>query len=54
MPKNAGLFYVALTRERNHVHLIVDRSQPSCFTLELLGNEYGVMHIGRDTRSELA
>jgi len=48
------LFYVALTRARHQVHLIVDRNQPSPFALELLSNEYEVMHIGRDMHSDLA
>jgi DNA helicase-4 len=40
------LFYVALTRARRQVHLIVDRTHPSCFALELLNGEYNVKHIG--------
>ena len=41
------LFYVALTRARQQVHLIVDRNHPSAFALELLDPEYDVKHIGR-------
>jgi DNA helicase-4 len=41
------LFYVALTRARHQVHLIVDRIRPSSFALELLDNEYDVTHVGR-------
>lgn len=40
------LFYVALTRAKHQVHLIVDRTCPSCFALELLDSEYDVKHIG--------
>lgn len=39
------LFYVALTRARNQVHLVVNRDQPSSFALELLNDEYDVAHI---------
>lgn len=46
------LFYVALTRARQQVHLIVDRAHPSSFALELLNGEYDVRHIGRDTQHE--
>ncbi len=46
------LFYVALTRARHQVHLIVDRVRPSSFALELLGNEYEVRHIGRSANDE--
>lgn len=41
------LFYVALTRARLQVHLIVDRARPSAFALELLNEGYDVRHIGR-------
>ncbi len=41
------LFYVALTRARHQVHLLVDRLCPSPFALELLNDEYDVRHIGR-------
>ncbi len=41
------LFYVALTRARYQVHLLVDRIRPSSFALELLNSEYDVQHIGR-------
>jgi DNA helicase-4 len=41
------LFYVALTRARHQVHLIVDRISPSSFALELINSEYDVRHIGR-------
>jgi DNA helicase-4 len=43
------LFYVALTRARRQVHLLVDRMQPSSFALELLQGDYEVHHIGRGT-----
>lgn len=46
------LFYVALTRARHQVHLIVDRAHPSSFALELLNDEFDVRHIGRDTQDE--
>lgn len=41
------LFYVALTRARKQVHLVVDRVRPSAFALELLHRDYEVTHIGR-------
>lgn len=41
------LFYVAMTRARHQVHLIVDRLNPSSFALELLNGEYEVRHFGR-------
>src|SRR5690606_16479897 len=41
------LFYVALTRARHQVHLLVDRTRPSAFALELLDGEYDAQHIGR-------
>ena len=43
------LFYVALTRARRQVHLIVDRAHPSSFALELMNGEYDVKHIGLGT-----
>lgn len=43
------LFYVALTRARRQAHLIVDRTHPSSFALELLKGEYDVKHIGLGT-----
>ncbi|MCP4410312.1 MAG: UvrD-helicase domain-containing protein [Gammaproteobacteria bacterium] len=46
------LFYVALTRARHQVHLLVDRMKPSCFALELLNDEYDVRHIGRSADDE--
>lgn len=46
------LFYVALTRARHQVHLLVDRTRPSVFALELLGGEYEVQHIGRRANDE--
>lgn len=46
------LFYVALTRARHQVHLIVDRVHPSSFALELLNGEYDVRHTGRDLAAE--
>jgi DNA helicase IV len=39
------LLYVALTRARRQVHLIVDRKQPSAFALELNGVNYRVQHF---------
>jgi DNA helicase IV len=41
------LFYVALTRARHQVHLLVDRKRPSSFALELLNGNYDVTNIGR-------
>jgi DNA helicase-4 len=41
------LFYVALTRARHQVHLLVDRTNPSSFALELLNGGYDVKNIGR-------
>ena len=29
------LFYVALTRTKNHVYLIADKDEPSCFVKEI-------------------
>src|SRR5690606_21977114 len=46
------LFYVALTRARYQVHLLVDRMCPSPFALELLDSEYDVLHVGRRTDDE--
>lgn len=46
------LFYVALTRARQQVHLIVDRAHPSSFALELFNDEFDVRHIGRDAQDE--
>jgi DNA helicase-4 len=48
------LFYVALTRARHQVHLLVDRIRPSPFALELLNSEYDVVHIGRRADDERA
>ncbi|MFV9473217.1 UvrD-helicase domain-containing protein [Advenella sp. RU8] len=36
------LFYVALTRAREHVYLLYDPAHPSAFALELLNNHYAV------------
>lgn len=36
------LFYVALTRARREVHLIIDQAQPSSFALELRDDRYSV------------
>ncbi len=44
------LFYVALTRARQQVHLIVDRIHPSPFALELLNGRYDINHVGRDEK----
>ncbi len=41
------LFYVALTRARHQVHLLVDRRRPSVFALELRNSQYNVRHIDR-------
>jgi DNA helicase-4 len=41
------LFYVALTRARHQVHLLVDRSRPSSFALELLNGGYDVTNLDR-------
>ncbi|MCP5015830.1 MAG: hypothetical protein GY938_11275 [Ketobacter sp.] len=41
------LFYVALTRARKQVHLVVDALRPSVFAQELLNGPYDVQHIGR-------
>ena len=38
---------MALTRARHQVHLIVDRTRPSSFAIELLHGDYDVSHIGR-------
>ena len=46
------LFYVAITRARHQVHLLVDRAKPSSFALELLNSEYDVQHIGRSPDNE--
>ena len=52
------LFYVALTRARHQVHLIVDRESPSTFAIELLNAEYDVEHItwiiGDENRTEMS
>lgn len=41
------LFYVALTRARHEVHVLVDRLKPSAFATELSEGGYDVEHIGR-------
>lgn len=46
------LFYVALTRARQQVHIIVDKNRPSSFALELLERDYEVTHIGRGAEDE--
>ena len=46
------LLYVALTRARHQVHLLVNRRRPSSFALELLNGEYDVRHIGRSADDE--
>lgn len=40
------LLYVALTRARHQVHLLVDHNRPSGFALELLNEGYDVQHVG--------
>jgi DNA helicase-4 len=39
------LFYVALTRARHQVHLLIDRARPSSFALELLRDGYDVEEV---------
>jgi DNA helicase IV len=46
------LFYVALTRARHQVHLLVDRQRPSSFALELLNGKYDVENIGRSAEDK--
>jgi DNA helicase-4 len=46
------LFYVALTRARQQVHLLVDRIRPSLFALELLNGDYDVQHVGRSAEDK--
>ena len=46
------LFYVALTRARHQVHLMVDRIRPSLFALELLNEKYDVQHIDRSAKDK--
>jgi DNA helicase-4 len=41
------LFYVALTRARRQVHILVDRRKPSTFALELMEDGFEVQHVGR-------
>ena len=41
------IFYVALTRARRQVHILLDRKQPSAFALELMEGDYEVQHVGR-------
>jgi DNA helicase-4 len=41
------LFYVALTRARRQVHILVDRRRPSTFALELMEGNYDVHYAGR-------
>jgi DNA helicase IV len=41
------LFYVALTRAQHQVHLLVDRTHPSTFALELLNDGYDVKNVER-------
>lgn len=40
------LFYVALTRARKQVHLIVDRKRPSVFAEELINSGYDIFEVG--------
>ena len=40
------LFYVALTRAREHVHLLVDPTRPSSFASELEKNNYPIHSVG--------
>ena len=42
------LFYVALTRARHQVHLLVDRTRPSSFAVELVNGGYDVKHVDRN------
>lgn len=44
------LFYVALTRARHEVHLIVDRASPSPFVRELMLGDYEITHIGKRSK----
>jgi DNA helicase-4 len=43
------LFYVAMTRARHQVHLLVDQTRPSPFALELLNGGYDVESVGRSS-----
>jgi len=42
------LFYVALTRAKKQVHLIVDRRHPSPFAQELIIDDYDIFIVGKD------
>ena len=46
------LFYVALTRARKQVHLLVDRENPSIFATELSNGKYRVQHIQYPIKQE--
>lgn len=46
------LFYVALTRAKQQVHIIADRIKESVFATELLEKEYEVQHIGRSDKDK--
>jgi DNA helicase-4 len=43
------LFYVAVTRAKREVYLLVERVFPSQFITEVLNNEYEVSVVGRGT-----
>jgi DNA helicase-4 len=47
------LFYVALTRAKKQVHLIVDRQHPSVFALELINEKYDVRIVGENKEDEI-
>ena len=48
------LFYVALTRARRGVHLLVDGGSPSAFVAELMKDGYDVMVIGQNQKRDIA
>jgi DNA helicase IV len=45
------LFYVAITRAKEHVHLLSNPAKPSSFTLELEKNNYDIQSLGNNPRS---
>jgi DNA helicase-4 len=45
------LFYVAVTRARKEVYLLVDRNNVSGFITEILNNDYGVTVIGKSSET---
>ncbi|NLY63377.1 MAG: UvrD-helicase domain-containing protein [Alcaligenaceae bacterium] len=48
------LFYVALTRARQHVYLLYPANNPSVFVTELLSGQYAVRQLGKQAHKKIA